>query len=50
MLVNASHAGLPFLGHPPKVSKHGRNVGIVFSVCWLAASVLNYLAFVAATA
>ena len=50
MLVNANHAGLPFLGHHPKVSRNGRNVGIVFSGFWLAASVLNYLAFTAATA
>jgi hypothetical protein len=45
MLVNANHAGIPFLGKHPKVSRNGRNVGIVFSVFWLAASVLNYLAF-----
>jgi len=45
MLVNANHAGVPFLGKHPKVSGNGRNVGIVFSVFWLAASVLNYLAF-----
>jgi len=45
MLVNANHAGIPFLGKHPKVSRNGRNVGVVFSVFWLAASVLNYLAF-----
>jgi len=45
MLVNANHAGIPFLGKHPKVSRNGRNVGIVFSAFWLAASVLNYLAF-----
>lgn len=45
MLVNANHAGIPFLGKHPKVSRNGRNVGIVLSVFWLAASVLNYLAF-----
>ncbi len=44
-LVNANHAGIPFLGKHPKVSRNGRNVGIVFSVFWLVASVLNYLAF-----
>lgn len=44
-LVNANHAGIPFLGKHPKVSRNGRNVGIVFSVFWLTASVLNYLAF-----
>lgn len=45
MLVNANHAGIPFLGKHPKVSRNGRNVGIVFSVFWLVASVLNYWAF-----
>jgi hypothetical protein len=45
MLVNANHAGIPFLGKHPKVSRNGRNVGIVLSVFWLASSVLNYLAF-----
>jgi hypothetical protein len=44
-LVNANHAGIPFLGRHPKVSRNGRNVGIVFSVFWLVASALNYLAF-----
>ncbi len=45
MLVNANHAGIPFLGHHPKVSRNGRNVGIVFVSFWLASTVLNYLAF-----
>jgi len=45
MLVNANHAGIPFLGHHPKVSRNGRNVGIVFIPFWLASTVLNYLAF-----
>lgn len=45
MLVNANHAGIPFLGKHPKVSSNGRNVGIVFSVFWLVASALHYLAF-----
>jgi hypothetical protein len=31
MLVNANHAGIPFLGKHPKVSRNGRNVGVVFS-------------------
>ena len=44
-LVNANHAGIPFLGHHPKVSGNGRNVGIVFAPFWLASTVLNYLAF-----
>jgi hypothetical protein len=50
MLVNANHAGVPLLGHHPKVSHNGRNVGIVFVPFWLASTVLNYLAFTAATA
>ena len=44
-LVNANHAGIPFLGHHPKVSRNGRNVGIMFAPIWLASTVLNYLAF-----
>ncbi|NRB65725.1 MAG: hypothetical protein HRU40_22350 [Saprospiraceae bacterium] len=44
-LVNANHAGISFLGNHPKVSRNGRNVGIVFSLFWLIASALNYLAF-----
>lgn len=44
-LVNANHAGIPFLGHHPKVSRNGRNVGIVFVPFWLASTVLHYLAF-----
>jgi hypothetical protein len=44
-LVNANHAGIPFLGHHPKVSRNGRNVGFVFAPVWLVSTVLNYLAF-----
>lgn len=45
-LVNANQGGfLPFFGKHPRVSRNGRNVGIVFSVFWTVASVLNYLAF-----
>lgn len=45
MLANANHAGIPFLGHHPKVSRNGRNVGIVFTPFWVIAAVLNGLAF-----
>lgn len=46
MLVNANQAGfLPFLGKHPKVSTHGKNVGIVFTPFWLVVAILNYLAF-----
>lgn len=46
MLVNANHAGfLPFFGKHPRVSNHGRNVGLVFTPFWLAVTILNYLAF-----
>ena len=46
MLVNANQAGfLPFFGKHPRVSNHGRNVGIVFTPFWLAVLILNYLAF-----
>lgn len=45
-LVNANQAGfLPFFGKHPKVSQHGKNVGIVFTPFWIAVTVLNYLAF-----
>lgn len=49
-LVNANHAGVGFLGHHPRVSRNGRNVGIVFTFFWLTAAVLNYFAFGVATA
>lgn len=46
MLVNANQAGfLPFFGKHPRVSMHGRNVGIVFVPFWLVVTILNYLAF-----
>jgi len=48
-LVNANHAGIAGLGHHPRVSRNGRNVGIVFTPFWAVAAVLNYLAFQAAT-
>jgi hypothetical protein len=49
-LVNANHAGIPGLGTHPRVSRHGRNVGIVFAPFWIVAAVLNALAFAAGTA
>ncbi len=49
-LVNANHAGLPGLGRHPRVSRHGRHVGLLFAPFWAAAAVLNVLAFTAATA
>jgi len=45
MLVNANHAGIGFLGRHPRVSRHGRNVGIVFAPFWAVAAVLNWVAF-----
>jgi hypothetical protein len=48
-LVNANHAGIRGLGHHPKVSTNGRNVGIVFAPFWAVAALLNGWAFVAAT-
>lgn len=44
-LVNANHAGVSFLGHHPRISKHGKHVGMLFAPFWLLASVLNALAF-----
>lgn len=49
-LVNASHAGVPLLGHHPRISRNGRNVGLVFAPFWAAAAVLNVLGFQAAAA
>jgi hypothetical protein len=49
-LVNANHAGLPFLGTHPRLSRNGRHVGIVFAPYWALATVLNALAFSAASA
>lgn len=49
-LVNANHAGFPGLGHHPRVSPHGRNVGFVFTPFWTAAAVLNVMAFLEASA
>lgn len=48
-LVNANHAGIPFFGCHPKVSRNGRNVGIVFVPFWIASTILNYLAFSSAS-
>lgn len=45
MLANANHAGIPFLGHHPKISPNGKNVGIVFTPFWAVVAVLNWLAF-----
>lgn len=46
MIANANHAGIPLLGHHPKVSQNGRNVGIVFTPFWAIVAILNGLAFV----
>jgi hypothetical protein len=43
--VNANHAGVPGLGHHPRVSRNGRNVGILFAPFWAAAAILNYIGF-----
>lgn len=48
-LVNANHAGVPLLGHHPKISRNGRHVGLVFAPYWAAATVLNTIGFAAAT-
>ena len=48
-LVNANHAGIPGLGHHPRVTRHGRNVGILFAPFWIGAAVLNILAFANST-
>lgn len=48
-LVNANHAGIPGLGHHPRVSRHGKHVGILFAPFWAVAAVLNLMAWSAAT-
>ncbi len=45
MIANANHAGMPALGHHPKISQNGRNVGIVFTPFWAIVAILNGLAF-----
>jgi hypothetical protein len=45
MFVNANHAGIRFLGNHPRVTRHGRNVGIIFGPFWAVAALLNVLAF-----
>lgn len=49
-LVNANQAGFPGLGHHPRVSRNGRNVGMLFAPFWAAAAILNYIGFSAASA
>lgn len=44
-LVNLNHAGVPGLGEHPRVSRAGRNVGIVFGPVWALAAALNGWAF-----
>jgi hypothetical protein len=48
LIVNANHAGIPGLGSHPRVSRHGRHVGIVFAPFWAVAAALNVLAFASA--
>jgi len=45
MLVNLNHAGVRFLRHHPRVTRHGRNAGIVFGPFWATAALLNLRAF-----
>jgi hypothetical protein len=49
-LVNANHAGIPGLGHHPRISGHGRMVGILFTPFWLVAAALNILGFLSVSA
>lgn len=44
-LVNFNHAGIPGLGEHPRVSRHGRNVGISFGPVWAVSAALNLWAF-----
>ena len=47
-LVNFNHAGIHGLGEHPRVSRHGRNVGILFGPVWAVSAVLNLWAFTGA--
>jgi hypothetical protein len=47
-LVNANHAGLPLLGHHPRITRNGRHVGIVFAAFWAVMAILNFVGFTAA--
>lgn len=47
-LANANHAGVPFLGHHPRVSRHGKNVGLAFTPFWAVAAVLHWSGFAGA--
>ena len=49
-LVNANQAGIPGLGAHPRISRHGRNVGILFAPFWAASAAFNVMAFLGATA
>ncbi|WP_286131802.1 hypothetical protein [Roseobacter sp. AzwK-3b] len=35
----------PDLGITPRVSRNGRNVGILFAPFWAAAAIFNYIGF-----
>lgn len=48
-LVNANHAGIPGLGHHPRIAPRGRNVGILFAPFWGLAAALNIMAFLEAS-
>jgi hypothetical protein len=43
MLVNANHAGVPLLGHHPRVTRNGRNVGRVFALVWGVGAACNWM-------
>ncbi len=47
MLVNANQAGIPFFGNHPRVSLHGKRVGMVFAPFWALVAFLNWSAFAA---
>lgn len=44
-LANANHAGIPFLGNHPKLSRHGKHVGIAFAPFWALVAVANWSSF-----
>ncbi len=44
-IANANQAGIPMLGIHPRVSKNGRNVGILFTPFWIFAAYANLATF-----
>lgn len=44
-LANANHAGVPALGLHPRVSRHGKHVGIAFAPFWVLVATFHWISF-----